>query len=104
MSSSKEVQLGDIGTQFLVVIKDKKIVVDVSACTEKTLLFKKPSGSIVEKTATFTSNGADGSLQYISVEGDLDEVGPWEIQAHITFASMEWHTNTSTFKVLANLS
>jgi hypothetical protein len=105
MTTPNELQLNDIGTILQIVIKNKrtKDAIDLSTCTSKTILLKKPSGDVVERPASFSIDGVNGTIHYITVDGDLDEVGSWGMQAHIAFASQDWHTNASTFKVLANL-
>jgi hypothetical protein len=67
------------------------------------LILKSPSGNAKTKTASFTSDGTDGKIQYITVEGDLDEIGTWRLQSKITFPTASWSTEIGTFKVYENL-
>ena len=79
-----EIHKGDIGTKFILTLKDGGTAVNVStASSTKNIIFKKPSGSVVTKGAAFDDTGADGKIKYTTVAGDLDEVGYWEIQAHV---------------------
>ena len=80
-----EIHKGDIGTKFILTLKDGGTAVNVAtASSTKNIIFKKPSGAVVTKGASFTSSsGADGKIKYTTVAGDLDEVGYWEIQAHV---------------------
>jgi hypothetical protein len=101
--AKQEVHLNDVGTVFELTIKEGSTIVDVSTTTAKQIKFLKPSGEVLTKTASFTTDGTDGKIKYASIAGDLDEVGPWEIQAVVTFASGEWNSNTSQFDVYRNI-
>lgn len=103
---SQEIHLGDIGTAFRITLKDGNDIVDVSSAVgvgTKTITFKKKDGTVVEKEATFFTNGVDGVIQYITIEDDLDQLGSWEIQAKVTLTSGTWRSNTDKFRVYENL-
>lgn len=99
-----EIHVGDVGTIFLVTIKDENdTVVDVSTSVGKTLIFKKPDGTILSKTASFSTDGTNGEIQYTTIDGDLDLHGKWAIQAFIDFGSTEWYSDIDKFTVYNNL-
>lgn len=103
-----DIHLGDIGTVFEATIKDCKdgvsSIVDVSGATTKEIIFKKPDGSKLTKTAVFKTDGADGIIQYVTVAGDLDQVGiGWKLQAYLILPSGSWRSSTYQFTVLENL-
>ena len=101
---SSEIHLNDVGTQFLITIVDANAnPMDISAATSKSVIFKKPGGSLITETALFYTDGTDGKIYYISDVGDLDEIGAWKIQAHVITLTSNWHTNFSAFKVHRNL-
>jgi hypothetical protein len=66
-------------------------------------LFSKPDGAVVEKTAVFSTDGSDGKIRYITVDGDLDAIGKWKIQARVVMPTGSWSSNLSSFKVYGNL-
>jgi hypothetical protein len=97
---------GDVGTRFLVnIVDDFGRVVDISEAQTKTLIFKKPGGSVIERDAEWGSdnNGSDGLLKYYSVDGDIDEVGTWKIQAKVIEPDGAWKSSFKSFKVHRNL-
>lgn len=101
-----EIHVGDIGTIFERTVKDQSdVVVDCSAATVKKLIFKKPDGTVVEKTAAFTTNGADGKLRYTTTAlTDLDQAGPWQLEVYVELPSGKWHSSISNFMVYGNLN
>lgn len=98
-----EIHVGDIGTAFEVTMKDCDDVVDISTASIKQLIFRKHDKTVVTKTAVFKTDGTDGIIQYITVLDDLDQKGTWYIQAKITMPTGTWSSDTSKFKVYANL-
>jgi len=94
----------DIGTSFIATIVDEDGgVVNISAATTKEMIFKKSSGTVVTKTASFYTDGTDGKLVYATVDGDLDEVGTWKVQAFVTLTDGSWHSSIQSFAVACNL-
>lgn len=105
---AETIQLGDIGTIFVITLKNGSDIAPINAASVKNIIFRKPRvgttpGEVVTKTASFTTNGTDGKLQYVTVQGDLDIVGKWEIQAQVTLPGWEGHSAVGTFTVKSNL-
>ena len=102
-----EVHLGDIGTVFRATINDcsngTQTPLDVSSATTLELFFKKPSGTVVTQTAVLTTDGTDGQIEYVTISGDLDEVGNWMLQARVVMAGGDWRSDIGQFRVYANL-
>jgi len=108
----KEIHLDDIGTIFKVTLQECDLdtgvssVVDVSSAdssAKRTIIFKKPDGTIVEKPAEFATDGTDGVIQYATVAGDLNQTGTWKIQARVELLTGMWSSDISKFKVYSNL-
>lgn len=98
-----EIHLNDIGTEFLVTVKDGDEAVDLSTATTLQLIFTKPTGVKVTQTATLDSDGTDGKMKYVSQANDLDVVGFWKLQGYIVIGDSSWHTNVDNFQVHRNL-
>lgn len=98
-------QQNDVGTLIKVTILDENgAVVDISSATTKTITFKKPSsGTTVVKAASFFTDGTDGILKYATIDGDLDEVGTWRLQAYVALSTGSWKSSINTFTVSCNL-
>ena len=100
-----EIRLGDIGTEFLITLKDQdSTVIDISSADTLQVIFKKPSCELLTKTATLKTDGTDGKMYYNSISGDLDEAGVWKIQGSVVFGGSSWKTDITTFRVYDNIT
>jgi hypothetical protein len=99
----QEIHLGDIGTVFEITLKDCDTPVNVSTATTKQIIFQKPDKTNLTKTATFSTDGSDGKIRYVTVASDLSVKGTWKIQAKVVMPSGTWSSNIETFKVYENL-
>lgn len=98
------IHLNDIGTQFKVTVQDcNSTAIDISDATNTDIIFKKPDGNTVTKDAGFYTDGSDGIIRYVAVDGDINIIGSWKIQASITTPSGTWSSDFQTFKVHRNL-
>jgi len=77
----------------------------VSAGTLEMYLFP-PSGAanIKTKIADDVSPSTTGQMRYLTVDGDIDEVGTWYIQGHVVIGTGDWPTTVKTFTVKPNVS
>lgn len=98
-----EIHVNDIGTEFRVLVSDDGSTVDLSAATDIVMVFKKPSGTRIERNADFYTDGTDGLVYYRSVDGDLDEVGTYKIQTIVTIAGGTFNSSVGSFKVHHNI-
>tara|TARA_R100000008_G_scaffold86692_1_gene80945 strand:- start:119 stop:445 length:327 start_codon:yes stop_codon:yes gene_type:complete len=108
MAFVEEAHVNDIGTVFRVTVYDTTssggtTVADISGATTKTFTFKRPDGTTFDKTAVFTTDGSDGNIQYLTVDGDLNIAGTWHLQAYVVTSAGSWKTTAGTFKVYENL-
>ena len=100
---ASEIHMNDIGTQFILTIKDQDgAVVNLASSLTKEIIFLKPDLSSHTKTASFVTDGSDGKIYYTAASGDIEQDGFWRIQGRVTFASGSWSTNTTQFIVYPN--
>ena len=100
---ASEIHVDDIGTRFLVTIKDDGNLVNVSGATINQFNFKKPSDTVVNRSATLVDAGIAGVMYYDAVAGDLDEAGHYKLQAKVAIPSGTYYTDVYSFKVHRNL-
>jgi hypothetical protein len=74
--------------------------VDVSAATSTKIKVKKPDGTIVTWNAdVYTISGVTNYLKYVTVSGDFDQAGQYEVQAYVTIGGYTGYGLTSRFEV-----
>jgi hypothetical protein len=100
-----EIHQYDIGTRFLITVKDDDEFVDISNASYRQLSFRKPSDTVVVKIASVFNDGSavSGVMYYDTIGGDLDEVGIWKMQGKIALPSGTYYTDIYSFKVHCNL-
>jgi hypothetical protein len=100
---ASEIHYGDIGVNFNITVMNGTVVLNVSNANSISIIFQKPDGSDLIKTATLVTNGTDGNIRYTSVSGDLDQIGTWQIQAKVNFGASVFSTDIQKFKVYRNI-
>jgi len=100
---ASEIHYGDIGVNFNITVMNGAAVLNVSNANSISIIFQKPDGSDLIKTATLVTNGTDGNIRYASVSGDLDQIGTWQIQAKVNFGASVFSTDIQKFKVYRNI-
>ena len=100
---ANEIHQNDIGTKFVVTVKDGSSVVNISSASTKQIIIKKPGGATLTKSAVFSTDGTDGIIYYSAVSGDLDETGTYKIQGKVIITDGTFYTDIQSFKVHRNL-
>lgn len=91
--SVKQVRVGDVGTVITLTVYEDGAVKDISSATDLQILIKKPSGELLEKEATFSTDGTDGQLTYTTESDGWTEEGFYEVRAGF---SLNFWSGTST--------
>lgn len=89
----QRVRVGDIGTIIRLRVLDESGVVDISTSTVRRIILTAPDHTARTLTATLTSSGTDGRLQYTTVANDINQIGNWEARAQIEFTSSQHFTS-----------
>ena len=100
-----EIHVRDIGTVFKVRIIDESTgsALDISDATTKQIKFKSQNGESTTQTATFTTDGTDGYIEYTTVANDLSLHGSWQIQGFVSSATYQNNSEITRFEVEKNL-
>ena len=101
--AANEIHVDDVGTQFLLTIMDGSAAVDISSASTKQIIIKKPSGTKMTKSATFSNDGSDGKIYYSSIADDLDETGSYKLQGKVIISDGTFYTDIYDFKTHCNL-
>ena len=103
---ASEIHQDDIGTRFLITVKDDGELVNISGVGGSTIhqiSFRKPSDTVVNRNATLQDFGISGVMFYDSIAGDLDEAGLYKLQAKVVVPSGTYYTDIYSFKVHSNI-
>ena len=99
-----DIHAGDVGTIFRLTVMDGTSLVNISTATTMEIIFEKPDQTTVTQTATFTSDGSDGQMEWATTTTtDLDQAGTWKWQGRVVMPSWEGKTSILEFEVIANL-
>lgn len=102
-----EIHQNEIGTRFYVTINHCTDTgyLNVLDANLRQFIFKKPSDTVVTKTASILNDGSaeSGVVYYDFLAGDLDEAGVWKMQAKVSNVSGTYYTDIYNFKVHPNL-
>ena len=112
MATTDEIHVGDIGTVFVITVKEGTTPVDISGAAVKEILIQRRDKTVIEVTdAEFATvsyggagDGSDGKLMYAAVAGDLSIKGDYKIQAIIQLANGLWHSSIEEFTVYENIT
>lgn len=100
---ASEIHVGDVGTQLIMTVKDDGEIVDISSASSLIVVLKKPDGQSYQKTGTIYTDGTDGKMYYVAVNGDFNAAGNYKIQAIVTLSNGTFYSSISTFKVYCNI-
>lgn len=115
MACVDELHVGDIGTSIELEITEcdstGTSAVDITTADSLTVRFQKvaPTYTVIERIGTIytggtNGDGTDGIVQYITVAGDIDQVGKWKIQAIVDFpVGSKFHSSIVKMSVKDNL-
>ncbi len=82
-----EARKNDVGVILRGTVKEGGTPLDVSAATLLELLLTPPRGEPRTRAVVFFTDGSDGIVDYVTVGGDLNVVGTWQVQIHAVFAT-----------------
>jgi hypothetical protein len=99
--SWQNIHESDFGWVGKLRIVQDGIAVDISSYTTRQFVFRKPDGTEVPKTATFTADGVDGYLQYTAEEDVFDVAGKWRVWAVLNKTGSELTSAALKFDVEA---
>ena len=103
---ASEIHQNDVGTRFLITVKDDDDLVNISGVGGSTIhqiSFRKPSDSVINRNATLQDFGISGVMFYDTIAGDLDEAGLYKLQAKVVVPSGTYYTDIYSFKVHSNI-
>ena len=101
--SWENIQVDDFGWVGKLTLKQDGIAEDISSYTTRIFIFTDPTGTSTDKTATFDTDGTDGTLKYTTIDGDVDAAGNWNVVARISKAGSELTSDPLEWRAKARL-
>lgn len=98
-----KINVSDFGWVGKLRVVQDAVAVDISGYTTLSYIFCAPSGRKRTRTAQFGTDGTDGVLTYTVANGDIDEVGDWQVQARIAKTGVELTAERLLFEVQPRL-
>lgn len=98
----EKIHKGDVGTVIELTVEEDGVAYDLSQVNTHEILFEKPDGTGVKKTATIVNApGTDGKMQYVAEAAFFDQAGKWSMQGLLTGVGpiVQWTTTRMTFLV-----
>lgn len=97
-------RVGDYGGVLRITVKEDGAVKDISGFTtaKQFRLIRPDKVELPLVTASFTSDGTDGKLQYTFPSGTLSKKGPWRVQVLLTSGSQFVQSKIGSFPVEGN--
>lgn len=99
---ASEIHVDDVGTRFLITIKEDDAVVDISNADTISIYIKRPDDSLLARTGTI-SDGPNGQLYYDIQAGELNEAGLYKLQSRVSIGTATYYTTIYNFQVHCNV-
>lgn len=99
------IKVGDFGETITLTLKDTDgTAQDISSFTTRQVHVRSPKGTkTVTNTATFTTDGTDGKLDFSFSIGEIDRPGRWEGQVELSKTGGESKSDLFEMNVEARL-
>lgn len=98
------VRFNDAGTAFRLTVGDGfSEFISISGASSLGMRFRRPDGSVFDRTARLVTDGFDGQTEYVTVSGDLNMVGHWHVQVIVGLGESLYRSTVIPFVVQPNL-
>jgi len=102
-------QVGAIGAQLEVLIQEfnndtnTDMPADLSTATSLIIELKRPDNTKISKTGLLSTNGSDGKMYVVTIDGDINVEGTYYIQGYVASTGWEGYSSVGKFEVHDNL-
>ena len=100
---ANEIHVDDVGTRFIMTIKEGTTVVNISSANPLSVFIKKPDDVVLARSGTLSTDGTDGKMYYDIASGDLDAAGHYKLQGRVSLGTSTYYTTIHNFQVHCNL-
>lgn len=97
-------QKNTIGLAIIATVVDQAgVVINVASATVMNIILTDPNKVKTTHTAVLSTDGTDGKIQYVTIDGDLSIAGLWQGQGYVEVGTFKGYTEKSSFRVIDNL-
>ncbi len=100
---ASEIHVDDVGTRFLITVKENGSGVDISSAEALSIFIRKPDDTLIARSGTLNSDGTDGKMYYDTASGDLNAAGHYKLQGRVSLSSSTYYTTIYNFQVHCNV-
>ncbi len=100
---ASEIHVNDVGTRFLITVKEDSTVVDISGAESLNIYIRKPDDTLLARSGNLHTDGTDGKMYYDLASGDVNVAGHYKLQGRVSLSSSTYYTNVYNFQVHCNI-
>lgn len=100
---ASEIHKNDVGTRFLITVKEGASIVDISSAQTLGIFIRKPDDSTIARSGNLHTDGTDGKMYYDLASGDVNAAGHYKLQGRVSLSSSTYYTNIYDFQVHCNV-
>lgn len=102
--STQFCQENDVGLQLIYQFVDVDgNPINIAAAQGLTLKLGYPDGTSADKTATLLTDGTDGKIYYITLNGDLNQFGSYKVQGKFSSSGKAYSGQEVPLQVYPNV-
>jgi len=99
------IRVNDVGTIFRFTLSDSNAnPVDLATASLIEVVLLPPDGVIKTRTASVYGTPTNGVAQYLTIAGDINQIGKWKSQVVVTFPTTHFSSTITSFTVYENLA
>ena len=105
----ESLQVGAVGAEIEVLIVEfdnetnADAPVDLSSATNLVIELKRPDNTTVSRTGILSTNGIDGKMYMLTIDGDINIDGTYYIQGKVVLTGWNGYSSIGKFEVNDNL-
>ena len=105
----ESLQVGAVGAEIEVFIVEfdnetnADAPVDLSSATNLVIELKRPDNTTVSRTGIISTDGTDGKMYMLTIDGDINIDGTYYIQGKVVLAGWNGYSSIGKFEVNDNL-
>ena len=100
---ASEIHVNDVGTRFLITVKEDSTVVDISGAESLSIFIRNPDDTLLARSGNLHTDGTDGNMYYDLASGDVNVAGHYKLQGRVSLSSSTYYTNVYNFQVHCNI-